>query len=84
MICGWIRTAHERQLVKVTTASSGLRFGRSSTRWKAYQVYFQMGPESLSYLHRGGRNRRFESDCFLSKVLCHLILAQRAVYRVGP
>jgi hypothetical protein len=63
-ICGWIRTAHERQLVRVTTASSGLRFGRSSTWWKAYQVYFQMGLESLSYLHRGGRNRRFESDCF--------------------
>jgi hypothetical protein len=39
---GWIRTAAQHQLVMAAMASYGLRLGCSSTRWKAYQVYFPM------------------------------------------
>ena len=43
---GWIRTATLCQLAMVATTWSGLRFGRSSTSWNPYEVYFHMDLES--------------------------------------
>jgi hypothetical protein len=65
-----------------TTTSSGLCFGRSSTSWKAYQIYFPKDPESPPYLFGVNRNRRFTTESFSAMVLRHPILAQRAVYQV--
>jgi hypothetical protein len=42
---GWIRTAGQTRLVMAATTSSKLHFGRSSTYWKAYQIYFSKDPE---------------------------------------
>ncbi|MED6178867.1 hypothetical protein PIB30_111577, partial [Stylosanthes scabra] len=53
---GWIRTAGQRQLLTAATTSCELRFGRASTSWKAYQVYFQMDPATCPYLFWSGRN----------------------------
>ena len=40
----WFRTAGQHQLVTAPTISSRLRLGRSSTSWKAFEVYFLMDP----------------------------------------
>ena len=46
----WIRTTVLAQLATTATTSSGLRFGRSSTLWNPYEVYFHMDPDSCPYL----------------------------------
>jgi hypothetical protein len=79
---GWIRTAGQTRLVTAATTLSGLRFGRSSTFWKAYQIYFLMDPESPQYLFGVNRNPRFTTESFSATVLRHPNLAQRAVYQV--
>jgi hypothetical protein len=63
---GWIRTAGQTQLVTPATTYSRLHFGRSSTSWKAYQIYFPMDPESPPYLFGVNRNRRFTTKSFLA------------------
>jgi hypothetical protein len=50
--------------VTATTTSSKLHFGRSSTSWKAYQIYFPMDLESPTYLFGVNRNRRFTTESF--------------------
>jgi hypothetical protein len=70
---GWIRTTEQTRLVMAATTSSGLRFGRSSTSWKAYQIYFPMDPKSPSYLFGVNRNRRFTTESF-SSLQCYVIL----------
>ena len=47
---GWIRTATLHQLATAATTSSGLRFGRSSTPWNPYEVYFHMDLDLGLYL----------------------------------
>jgi hypothetical protein len=79
---GWIRTAGQTQLVTAATTSSGLDFGRSSTFWKAYEIYFPTDLESPPYLFRVNCNPRFTTEFFLATVLRHPNLAQRAVYQV--
>jgi hypothetical protein len=79
---GWIRTAGQTRLVTAATTSSGLRFGRSSTFSKAYQIYFPMDLESPQYLFGVNRNPRFITESFSATVLRHPNLAQRAVYQV--
>ena len=74
-----IRTAGHGQLVTDATASSELRLGRSSTSWKAYEVYFPMDLISRPYLFGVGRNHRFTTETFFCPEL-----ARWAVYQVGP
>ena len=47
---GWIRTPGQLQLVMFTTVAYGLRFGRSSTPWNPYEVYFHMDLDLGLYL----------------------------------
>jgi hypothetical protein len=47
-----------------TTVAYGLGLGRSSTFWKAYQVYFPTDLDSWLYLIRCFRNRRFNAGAF--------------------
>ena len=47
---GWIRTTTLHQLATAATTSSGLRFGRSSTPWNPYEVYFHMDLDLGLYL----------------------------------
>jgi hypothetical protein len=61
---GWIRTAGQTRFVMAATTSSGLRFGRSSTSWKVYQIYFPTDPESPLYLFRVNRILRFTTESF--------------------
>jgi hypothetical protein len=56
---GWIRIAGQTRLVTAATTSSRLRFCRSSTFWKAYQIYFPTDLESPPYLFGVNRNPRF-------------------------
>jgi hypothetical protein len=79
---GWIRTAGQMRIVTAARTSYGLRFGRSYTFWKAYQIYFPMDPESPPYLFGVNRNPRFTTESFSATVLRHPNLAQRAVYQV--
>jgi hypothetical protein len=79
---GWIRTAGKIRLVTAATTSSGLHFGRSSTFWKAYQIYFPIDPESPKYLFGVNRNPRFTTESFSVTVLRHPNFAQRALYQV--
>ena len=44
--------------------SYGLRLGRSSTFWKAYQVYFPTDPDSWPYLIRCFCSHRFNAGTF--------------------
>ncbi|BAT04795.1 Os08g0298800, partial [Oryza sativa Japonica Group] len=81
---GWIRTAGQRQLLTAATTSCELRFGRASTSWKAYQVYFQMDPVTCPYLFWSGRNCHFTPDYFLSMVLRHLFWPNGLCIQVGP
>jgi hypothetical protein len=81
---GGIWTAGHTRLVMAATTSYGLHFGRSSTSWKAYQIYFPMDPESPPYLFVVNRNSRFTTESFSATVLRHPILVQRAVYQVSP
>jgi hypothetical protein len=53
---GWIRTAGQTRLVMAATTSSRLRFGQSSTFWKAYQIYLPTDLESPQYLFGVNRN----------------------------
>ena len=55
----WIRTEGQTRLVTAATISSEHRFGRSSTSWKAYQVYFPTDPESSPYLFGVNHNHHF-------------------------
>ena len=47
---GWIRTLGQLQLVMFTTVAYGLHFGRSSTPWNPYEVYFHVDSESGLYV----------------------------------
>ena len=47
---GWIRTATLNQLATAAMTSSRLCFGRSSTPWNPYEVYFHMDLDSCPYL----------------------------------
>ena len=60
----WIRTAEKQWLVMDATVAYGLRLGRSSTSWKAYQVYFPMDPTSHPYLFGVSYNCLFYADMF--------------------
>ena len=60
----WIRTAGQWQLVTDATTSYGLRFGRSSTSWKTYEIYFQKDPASCPYLLGVGCSHRFTTETF--------------------
>ncbi len=67
-ICaGWIQTTGQLQLVTTATTSYELRFGRASTSWKAYQVYFEMDLASCPYQFWSGRNHRFITEPFSIK-----------------
>jgi hypothetical protein len=68
--------------VTATTTSSGLRFGHSSTSWKAYQIYFPKETEAPQYLFGVNRNRQFTAQFFSATVLRYPILTQWAVYQV--
>jgi hypothetical protein len=76
---GWIRTAAQHQLVMAAMASYGLRLGCSSTRWKAYQVYFSNGPTSYPY-HVGGAC----SHCFIVTSFPFCGAASPNFWAVGP
>jgi hypothetical protein len=81
---GWTWTAGQTRLVMAATTSSGFRFGRSSTSWKAYQIYFPHDLESPLYLFRVNRNRRFTIESFSAMVLRHPILASGACIMLSP
>jgi hypothetical protein len=59
--------------------SYGLRLGRSSTCWKAYQVYFLMNPTSYPY-HIGGAC----SHCFIVTSFSVYGAASPNFWVVGP
>ena len=46
------------------TTSCELCFGRSTTSWKAHQIYFQMDPTSSPYLFKRDRNHCFITENF--------------------
>jgi hypothetical protein len=79
---GWIRTAGQTRLVMAVTTSYRLRFGRSNTSWKSYQIYFPTDLESPQNLFGVNCNPRFTIESFSATVLRHPNLAQRAVYQV--
>jgi hypothetical protein len=62
--------------------SYGLYFGRTSTSWKAYQVYFQTDPASYPSLFGLGRNRRFNTETFSVYGATLPYFGPWAVYRV--
>jgi hypothetical protein len=48
----------------VKTVTYGLGLGRSSTSWKAYEVFFQMDQASYPYLFGVGRNPQINTEFF--------------------
>ena len=60
----WIRTTGQWQFVTDATTSYGLHFGRSSTSWKAYEIYFQKDPASCPYLLGVSCSHRFTTETF--------------------
>ena len=56
--------AEKQQFVMDTTVAYGLGLDRSSTSWKAYQVYFPTDPTSRPYLFGVGHNRLFYTEMF--------------------
>ena len=61
---GWIRTAEKHRLVMDATVAYGLGLDRSSTSWKAYQVYFPTDPTSHPHLFGVDQKRLFYADMF--------------------
>ena len=61
---GWIRTAEKHRLVMDATVAYGLGLDRSSTSWKAYQVYFPTDPTSHPHLFGVDHNHLFYADMF--------------------
>ena len=70
MFWGWIRTATLHQLATAATTSFGLRFGRSSTPWNPYEVYFYMDSDSCLYLAWGIRNDQITTESFFYQRCC--------------
>ena len=65
-----IRTAELSQLATDTTISYGIHLGRSSTLYRAYQVYSRMDTSSSTYLLGASRNHRFTQETFSSHRCC--------------
>jgi hypothetical protein len=65
-----------------TTTPSRLHFGRSSTSWKAYQIYFPTDLELPPYLFGVNRSCQFSTEFFSAMVLYHPILAQWVMYQI--
>ena len=66
---GCIRTAEKHRLVMDVTVAYELGLGRSSTSWKAYQVYFPTDPTSHPYLFGVDHNRLFYAGMFSAQQL---------------
>jgi len=70
--------------VTTTTTSYGLRLGRSSTIWKAYQVYFHTDPASYPYHVRVVGNRQLNTESYSVTVLRHLNWADGPCIKLSP
>ena len=58
--------AEKQQFVMDTTVAYGLGLDRSSTSWKAYQVYIPTDLTSRPYLFEVSHNRPFYTEMFFA------------------